>query len=123
MLIYWARMARGGGNLLEGTFNQALVDFDAIMKFRADIQAVWLIPTYQHRGHAYFRSGRYLEAVDDYTQVLALLPEKLPDVYKGLGLSYYYLGKNELALQNLQIAARLGDVDAQSFLRALGAGW
>lgn len=123
MLIYWARMARGGGQIMAGMFNQAVADFDAIMKFRADISADWLSVTYQYRGHAYFRSGRYSEAVDDYTQNIAFSPEKRPDVYRNLGLAYYYLGKNELAMQNLQIAARLGDVDAQNFLLSIGARW
>lgn len=123
MLIYLARMARGGGHVMAGMFNQAVADFDAIMEFRADISADWLSVTYQYRGHAYFRSGRYSEAVDDYTQNIAFSPEKRPDVYRSLGLAYYYLGRNELALQNLQIAARLGDVDAQNLLRSLGARW
>ena len=123
MLIYWARMARGGGHIKAGMFNQAVTDFDAIMKFRADISADWLSVTYQYRGHAYFRSGRYQEAVDDYTRNIAFSPEKRPDVYRNLGLAHYYLGRNELAVQNLQIAARLGDVDAQNSLRSLGARW
>lgn len=127
MLIYWARMARGGGHIKAGMFNQAVVDLDAAldaaMKFRSDISADSLSATYQYRGHAYFRSGRYQEAIDDYTQNIFFSPEKRPDVYRNLGLAYYYLGRNELALQNLQIAARLGDVDAQNSLRSLGARW
>ena len=91
MLIYWARMARGGGHIKAGMFNQAVTDFDAIMKFRSDISTDWLSATYQYRGHAYFRSGRYREAVDDYTQNIAFSPEKRPDVYRNLGLAYHYL--------------------------------
>ncbi len=123
MLIYWARMARGASHVMAGNFNQAVSDLDAVMKFRSDISADWLSLTYQYRGHAYFRSGRYREAIDDYKQNIALSPERLPDVYRALGLCYYYLGSKDLGLQNLQTAARLGDTDAQNSLRSLGARW
>ncbi|MBU2496389.1 MAG: trypsin-like peptidase domain-containing protein [Candidatus Omnitrophica bacterium] len=118
MLVYWARMAHGGSHVMAGNFNQAISDFDAVMKFRDDIAAEWLGVTYQYRGHAYFRSGRYREAIDNYNQNIALYPERLPDVYRNLGLSHYYLGRKDLALENLQIAARLGDSDAQNSLRS-----
>ena len=123
-LAYSALMARGGSYLALGMVNTSISDFDTIIKnYSGNIPKKLLSATYQYRGHAYFRSGRYREAVEDYKKNTFLAIEKQPDVYRSLGFSYIYLGEKELAVKNLTIAAKLGDQDAQKLLLSVDLSW
>ena len=58
--------------------------------------------------------GRYLEAIEQYTQALAL-DAQLPATYNNRGNSYYHIGDVELAIQDFDHALAIGPRDAAAY--------
>lgn len=70
------------------------------------------IHLYNSRGWYYFTDGAYEKTIADYTRVIELGPEQLdavyqPAVYYVRGMAYGQLGNNDLAIQDLTIAAEI----------------
>jgi tetratricopeptide (TPR) repeat protein len=65
---------------------------------------------YGERGEAYYRAGKYSEAVSDLSKALTLFPEK-HRYYYWRSKAYYKLEKNEMALADSEAALMLAPDD------------
>jgi tetratricopeptide (TPR) repeat protein len=66
--------------------------------------------------------GNTDQAVAWYKKALTLQPN-LPQLHYNIGITYYKRGDATNAMVSLRQAARLGDADAQAFLRERGEQW
>ena len=64
---------------------------------------------YYSRGHALSKAGRYEEAIQDYSKVIALNYKEFGQTYVDRGLVYMKVGRAELALADFRRACALGD--------------
>jgi hypothetical protein len=64
---------------------------------------------YYSRGHALSRTGRYHEAIGDYSKVIALNYKEYSQVFVDRGLTYMKIGQVGLALADFRKACALGD--------------
>jgi tetratricopeptide (TPR) repeat protein len=58
------------------------------------------------RGYAYENLDRYDEAIEDFTKVIELYPDK-PDGYTSRAGAYYNINKYEIALKDVNIGIKL----------------
>ena len=63
--------------------------------------------------------GSYREAIDDYARAIEI-QQDFAAAYKNRGIAYARFGNNNLAIQDLKTAAKLGDESAKAFLRSRG---
>jgi len=100
-----------------GNHKQAIGDFD---------RAIAINPTYanayNNRGIAYGGLGNYKQAIGDFDRAIAINPTRA-DAYNNRGAAYDKLGNHNQAIEDLKIASKLGDKDAQDFLRRHGIHW
>ena len=61
---------------------------------------------FYHRGEAYFYQGDYVEAIEDFTQVIQLNPE-IVSAYEYRGMAHCYFGNNPEALEDFAHVAEL----------------
>ncbi|MGO9136709.1 MAG: tetratricopeptide repeat protein [Syntrophales bacterium] len=100
-----------------GNHRQAIGDFDkAIMINQKYAEA------YYNRGIVYGRLGNYKQAIGDFDKAIGFNP-KYAEAYYNRAASHYSLGNQRQAFEDLKTAARLGDEDAQNFLRTQGINW
>jgi hypothetical protein len=64
---------------------------------------------YYSRGHALSKAGRYEEAIEDYSKVIALNYKEYSQTYVDRGFTYMKVGKVGLALADFRKACVLGD--------------
>lgn len=64
---------------------------------------------YYNRGEALSRKGRYYEAIEDYSKVIALNYQEYSKVYVDRGLVYLKIGKTEPAIADFRKACGLGN--------------
>jgi hypothetical protein len=64
---------------------------------------------YYNRGSVYAKTGRYLEAIDDYSKVIAWNYQEYSKVYSQRGLVYLRVGKTDSAIADFEKACGLGD--------------
>jgi len=64
---------------------------------------------YYNRGEALSRKGRYYEAIEDYSKVIALNYQEYSKVYVDRGLVYLKIGKIEPAIADFRKACSLGN--------------
>ena len=64
---------------------------------------------YYSRGHALSKDGRYQEAIEDYSKVIALNYKEYSQTYVDRGLTYMKVGQVGLALADFRKACALGD--------------
>jgi Flp pilus assembly protein TadD len=60
--------------------------------------------------------GRYVEAIDDLSKAMAIAPG-FSWTYFHRGISYLQLGRQGQAIVDMQEAARMGNREAQSWLK------
>lgn len=77
---------------------------------------------YFYRGNIYDELGHYAKAIADYNKVIRLNPVHI-DAYLRRGFAYNNLGQSKRALDNIRMAAKLGDNTAQKFLKERGMTW
>lgn len=118
-----AYLAHGFLYAKNNNFEKAIEDFNRILERKERTSIYALAVVYQFRGHSFFQLGLYRNAIEDYNQHIQLWPMKFNDVYGNLALSYYHIGENQLGQSNAIIAAKLGNADAQQFLRSQGIRW
>jgi tetratricopeptide (TPR) repeat protein len=134
-----------------GNYNQAIGDFDRAIEFNPTLAAAYnnrgaaydrlgnykqaignfdraieLNPTladaYNNRGTAYETIGNYKQAIGDFDRAIELNPTQAV-AYYNRGVIYDKLGNHNQAIEDLKIASKLGDKDAQDFLRKHGIHW
>jgi len=79
-----------------------------------------LAVAYAARGSAYFGSGRYREAAEDYADALLLAPELATPVY-GLAECYRALGDSKRAMEMYELYAQSSSADVREDLRAVAS--
>jgi tetratricopeptide (TPR) repeat protein len=98
-------------------FTQAIKDYDKAIELNPEYAYA-----YSNRGSVYERLGNYQEALDNYNMAIKFDPlDKI--IYYNRGMLYIKLGNNQQGVKDLQIAARLGDKQAQDYLKSEGIGW
>ncbi|MBI3794447.1 MAG: tetratricopeptide repeat protein [Nitrospinae bacterium] len=109
--------ARGMGFLGKKNFDQAAFAFDFTTKRDPDNMNGW-----EMQGWALFELGYYAKAIGKFETVLKLNP-KFAKAYEGIGFSWGELGDLNQQVDNLRIAAKLGDKRAQDFLNEKTLTW
>ena len=141
----------GNRSYREGAFDEAIGHFKKAVALRPDIPDAYngLGIAYRKLGendsafyyyhktlaldstsiYAYINLGNLADDMGDaeqaitwYKKALTLEPNS-PQLHYNLGITYYKRGDAENALVSLREAARLGDADAQAFLRERGEQW
>jgi protein O-mannosyl-transferase len=100
-----------------GNHRQAIGDFD-----RAIMTNPKYGEAYYNRGIVYGRLGNYEQAIGDFDRAIGF-NQKYAEAYYNRAASHYSLGNQRQAFEDLKTAARLGDEDAQNFLRTQGINW
>ena len=77
---------------------------------------------YINLGNLYDDAGNVELAIASYEKALELEPNA-PQLHFNIGVTHYKQGNIEKAVESLQQAARLGDTDAQAFLREHNETW
>lgn len=77
---------------------------------------------YFNRGYAFFELGEYNRAIVNYNKVIDLEPRNGP-AYFNRGLAYEKLGNREQALEDFKTSAKLGNNNAQDYLRSKRIDW
>ena len=65
---------------------------------------------------------KYKEALEDFTKAIELDPEDAQN-YKLRGAVFGIIGNQVLALENIKVAASMGDEKAQEILKRKGFEW
>jgi len=94
-----------------GTSGQSKIDPSSISRW------------YSWRARAYTKIGRYREAAQDYSKQLELTKHPSSSLYRRRAGSYEKAGMMEEAIEDLQIAARLGNKYAKARLRKETIPW
>ena len=68
------------------------------------------------KGYNLTLSGNYTEAINNYDMALKQNPS-FAEVYFGKGICYHKLGDYEQAINNMSKAAKLGNIDAQQYMK------
>jgi Flp pilus assembly protein TadD len=103
-----------------GDYQAALQDMDRAMERK--MKPVRRTKLYVNRCELHIQLKHYEEAVLDCTKGIEMQPNNVR-AYKGRGVAYSFSGKKEEAMRDYRMAARLGDVKMQEFLKAKGIGW
>lgn len=75
-----------------------------------------------NRGVVHFLMKNYQEAIKDFSRALSVEP-KNPVVYASRGEVYQTINDSDKALRDYKIAARLGSVETQEYLRSKNISW
>lgn len=107
---------RGVIRIALGNYDDAFNDFNRAMNLLPDTAAILL-----NRGNAYYHTGDYQSAIEDYMQSLELGLSEYPDVYINLGKSYERTGNVSQAELNYRRALEIapGQMEAQRLLQGL----
>jgi tetratricopeptide (TPR) repeat protein len=81
------------------------------------------------KAYEYFTKGNNAQgnnfhelAIEYYQKTIAIDPNNAA-AYSNMGNAHYKLGNKQEGIKNLQKVARLGNEDAQAWLRKNGYGW
>ena len=66
------------------------------------------------RGYCYSKIEKYKEALEDFTKAIELGPEDAQN-YSLRGAVFGIIGNQALALENIKVAAAMGDEKAQRY--------
>lgn len=110
-----------------GNYPQAIQDFERAIELTpktGEPKAIAAIYAQGHNGIGLSNEklGKYQEAIKNYDAVLKFDPNFIW-AYWRKGKCYESLGDHKRAMENYVIAARLGQKDAQEFLKARGVKW
>ena len=73
-------------------------------------------------GIAYSKIEKYKEALEDFTKAIELDPEDAQN-YSLRGAVFGIMGNQALAVENIKVAAAMGDEKAQEILKRKGFEW
>jgi tetratricopeptide (TPR) repeat protein len=71
---------------------------------------------YHERGQAHLELGRYVKAVEDFSEALKREPNRRGSLF-GRGIAYWKLGRKEAAVTDMRKAAGLGQGQAKKWLK------
>ncbi len=108
---------RGSSYFRLGEYRQAVDNYSKALELKQDNSQ-----TFFDRGSAYYRLGSFEEAIKDFDKAIDL-NRKYAEAYALRGATYGSLGNYFRAEEDLKAAARLGDSDAQAFLKTKGITW
>ena len=109
---------RGNAYRMLGNYQQAIKDYSRAIELNPQYVAA-----YNNRGFLYADLGNYQQAIKDFSKPIELNP-KDATAYYSRGFVYdVMLGNHQQAIQDFKIAARLGNTQAQEFLRKEGIVW
>lgn len=111
-------LAQGDRYAARGAYAQALEAYAAFLR----VQGGPVVPVLHKMTVAHIRLGHWQPVIDVATAALVLAPQDAV-AYRYRGMAHEALGDRPRALQDLQHAARLGDVEAQQLLRTWGVTW
>ena len=107
---------RGVVYAILGNYNQAVKDFDKTIELNPKYAKA-----YSARGLAYKKLGNYNKAIKDYDKAIELDP-KDADVYLERA-NVHAKYRRPQAIEDMKMAARLGDKKAQNILRQYKIDW
>ncbi|MDG2089497.1 MAG: tetratricopeptide repeat protein [Gammaproteobacteria bacterium] len=107
---------RGVIRLALGDIDSAFSDFAIGMNLLPEAAQIFV-----NRGNAFYYTGNYVMAIEDYSQSIELGYADFADVYLNLGKSYERLGNINLAERNYRQAIELSSnqAEAQGLLEGL----
>jgi Tfp pilus assembly protein PilF len=100
-----------------GSYERALEDYTRALLLNPDN-----VDAYNNRGTTYMKLTNIERAIEDFSSALVLDPEN-DKAYANRGIAFEQQGSYERALEDYQISARLGNKQAQKYLRSKGVGW
>jgi len=106
---------RGFIYLLLEKYKEAIAEFNKALEINPESSSYF----FSFRGDAHFELGNYQEAINDYTKAIELKP-KYAHAYYNRGLAYNDLGNKQKFIADMKIAAKLGNKEAQDYLRSKG---
>ncbi len=98
-------------------YRRAITDFDKAIEINPKFKQA-----YNHRGLAYTTLRNYRQAIMDFDKAIEIDP-KFSEVYINRGYAHKLLGDDRQAIEDLKIASRLGQKNAQDFLKNRGIAW
>jgi len=110
-------LSRGRLYAKSGDFKEAIKDYDMVIALNPRISIA-----YAGRGVNYAALKDYEKALKDLYTAIELNPNNTDALYS-LGTVYLNMGETEKSLENYKSAARLGDKDAQGYLKEKGILW
>ncbi len=107
---------RGIIHVALGNYDDAFTNFNIGMNLLPETPEIFI-----NRGNAFYRTGDYQMAIEDYSQSLELGFTNFSGVYLNLGKSYERIGNINLAEQNYRQALELlpDQEEAQNLLNGL----
>lgn len=107
---------RGVIRIALGNYDGAFSDFNIGMTLLPEAAQILV-----NRGNAFYHTGNYQMAIEDYNRSIELGYSDFADVYLNLGKSYERMGNNNLAERNYQQAINLSpnQAEARSLLDGL----
>ncbi len=108
---------RGVTYLKLDNYQQAIRDFERVIELNP-----WESAAYYYRGVSYDSLHNTWLAIRDYDRAIEFNPQ-YSAAYYIRGLDYGMLGNYEQEINDIKIAARLGNKDAQYFLSSKGIVW
>ena len=101
----------------KGNYNKAIECYQKVIKIDPDDAKA-----YVNMGNAYGYKGNYDKAIECYQKAIEINPD-YTNAYYNLGIAYHRKGNIEKAFELYKEAARLGDKNAQAFLREKKISW
>ncbi len=95
------------GTFTDITLKQISVWKNPISLWSREIELFPVLPAYRLRAEAYFDSGKYREALVDYTTVIKNDNKNLPNAYLRRGLAFQNLGYFKMALKDFDTSIKL----------------
>lgn len=106
--------SRGSLYMHEGRFDDAVNDFSRAIELRPGF-----LEAYGNRGTSYLNLNEYSQAIADFSMVIKLSP-KSDMAYLSRGLAYMDMGDIGQAEKDLLTASRLGNKEADKYLKDIG---
>ena len=108
---------RGVAYFIRGDYRQAISDWDEAIELDPKLALA-----HYKRGVAYAILREYRQAISDWDEAIALDPNDALSYY-ARGLTYGKLGDDQQKIEDFRSAARLGNMEAQDYLRSREIRW
>lgn len=114
---------RGDAHRENNDYQKAVEDYTSAIDLSVIREFTWnLRDLYGKRGDVNYQLGNNNEALQDYSKIIESYPQNAVALRKR-GTVYNKLGRHKLAVDDLRMAATLGDGDAQDYLRKSEINW
>jgi len=101
----------------QGNYSDAIKCYKKAIELNPSYSAA-----YSNLGNVYDDQENYAAAIKYYNKAIEINPD-CSEAYFNLGIVYHKQGNYSGTIECWQKSARLGDIDAQKFLRDLGQDW